>query len=97
MAVAAADLKWITYALKDLHIYQTTPVLFCYNLSVLHVTVNPIFHSRSTHIEIDYHFVREQVALKLLETRHVSSVDQVANVFTKPLLQIPFHGLLLKL
>lgn len=58
MAVAAAQLKWITYVLKDLHIYKSIYVLFCDNLSALHLTVNPVFHSRSKHSEIYCYFVR---------------------------------------
>ena len=38
-----------------------------------------------THIELDYHFIRERVAMGLLTTRHVSSTLQLANFFTKPL------------
>jgi hypothetical protein len=38
------------------------------------------------HIEVDYHFVRERVAQKLLEVRPISTKDQVAGGFTKPLM-----------
>ena len=47
--------------------------------------INPVFHARSKHIELDYHFVREQVALGLLFTQHISTEKQVANLFTKPM------------
>jgi hypothetical protein len=44
-----------------------------------------VFHARTKHIEIDYHFVREQVAKKQLDIRFVHSADQVADGFTKAL------------
>lgn len=47
------------------------------------MTVNPVFHARSKHIELDYHYVRERVALGLLVTKHVSSIAQVADILTK--------------
>jgi hypothetical protein len=43
-----------------------------------------MFHGRMKHVEIDFHFVRERVARKLLDVRLVSTNDQVADGFTKP-------------
>lgn len=43
-----------------------------------------MFHARTKHIEVDYHFVRERVAQKQLDVRIISSKDQVADGFTKP-------------
>ena len=57
------------------------------------MTVNPVFHPRSKYIAIDYHFVREKVALGSLVTRFVRSPQQIADVFTKPLAKITFQGL----
>jgi hypothetical protein len=44
-----------------------------------------MFHARTKHIEVDYHFVRERVARKQLEIRFISTNDQVADGFTKVL------------
>lgn len=49
------------------------------------MTVNPVFHGRSKHIELDYHYVREKVALGTLITRFIPSKHQLADIFTKPL------------
>nr|CAN82035.1 hypothetical protein VITISV_023393 [Vitis vinifera] len=50
------------------------------NTSALHMIINPVFHARSKHIELDYHFVRERVALGLLVTQHISTEKQVYGV-----------------
>jgi histone deacetylase 1/2 len=50
-----------------------------------YLSANPIFHARTKHIKDDYHFVRERVAQKLLQIDYVSTGDQVADGFTKPL------------
>jgi hypothetical protein len=47
------------------------------------MTINPVFHARSKHIELDYHFMRERVALGQLITKHISTNEQVADLFTK--------------
>jgi hypothetical protein len=44
-----------------------------------------VFHARMKHIEVDFHFVRERVARKLLYVKFISSKDQIADIFTKPL------------
>lgn len=65
--------------------YLTPPIMFCDNMSSLFMTINPVLHSRSKHIELYYHFVREQVALGRLVTKYVPTVYQIIDVFTKPL------------
>ncbi|GAB2277530.1 hypothetical protein Dimus_039233 [Dionaea muscipula] len=84
MAHAAAELTWLTFLLRALCIPLPSPaLLFCDNMSSLSMTVNPVFHARSKHIELDYHFVRERVALGLLITRYVPTHGQLADIFTK--------------
>ena len=46
---------------------------------------NPIFHKKSKHVDIKYHFVRELVENRTLAIQYVSTVDNIADIFTKPL------------
>ncbi|RVW59269.1 Retrovirus-related Pol polyprotein from transposon RE2 [Vitis vinifera] len=86
MENTTAELTWMSFILQDLHIsLASTPTLYCDNTSALHMIINPVFHARSKHIELDYHFVRERVALGLLVTQHISTEKQVADLFTKPM------------
>ena len=51
---------------------------------------NPVFHARTKHIELDYHFVREKVVMGDLCVKYVPSHLQIANVLTKPLARRDF-------
>jgi histone deacetylase 1/2 len=70
------------------------PRLWCDNLGATFLSANPVFHARTKHIEIDYHFVREHVADNRLDIKFISTKDQLADGFTKPLAVKPFHEFL---
>ncbi|KAK2991573.1 hypothetical protein RJ640_013833 [Escallonia rubra] len=98
MASTTAELTWLSFLLRDIGIVQHHPAtLFCDNLAALYMSINPVFHARTKHIEVDYHFVREKVALGSLVTRFVSSNQQLADIFTKPLSRDAFQRLRTKL
>ncbi|KAJ8759578.1 hypothetical protein K2173_007207 [Erythroxylum novogranatense] len=84
LAHTAAELTWLGYILDDLRIQPTRPpVLYGDNLSALHLTVNPVLHTRSKHVALDYHYVRERVAQGVLITKYIPSAYQIADIFTK--------------
>ena len=84
LANATAEMMWVQKLLSELKIdHPRAARLWCDNLGAKYLSANPVFHARTKHIEIDFHFVREQVAQKLLDIRFINSGDQLADGFTK--------------
>uniref|UniRef100_A0A2N9HVF5 Reverse transcriptase Ty1/copia-type domain-containing protein n=1 Tax=Fagus sylvatica TaxID=28930 RepID=A0A2N9HVF5_FAGSY len=86
LATASAEVCWIRTLLKELGIYLSQPpTLWCDNVSALAIASNPVFHARTKHIEVDFHFIWERVLHKDLVVKFVSTIDQLADIFTKSL------------
>jgi hypothetical protein len=77
--------------LFDLEMEATT--ILCDNQSCIKMTENPVFHDRSKHIEIRYHYIRDMVHRGALKLRYISTDEQVADVLTKPLARVKFEHL----
>ncbi len=60
-------------------------VIYCHNISTILLANNSVYHARTKHIEVHYHFIREKVLAKETHLIHVSIEDQVADIFTKAL------------
>jgi hypothetical protein len=86
LSTTTAELFWLRMLFKELGIpLSVAPVLWCDNVSALALASNPVFHARTKHIEVDYHFIREKVLNRDIILKFISTLDQVADVFTKGL------------
>nr|GEW19919.1 hypothetical protein CTI12_AA517590 [Tanacetum cinerariifolium] len=86
LANIVAELTWLRALLNELGIsLSLTPILWCDNLGATYLSANLIFHARTKHVEIDYHFVRKNVAQGDLRVQHISTHNQIADIFTKTL------------
>ena len=92
LASSAAELCLIRMLLQDLGVFlPLPPLLWCDNVSALVIASNPMFHARTKHIEVDYHFVCERVLKRDLLVTFISSYDQLVDIFTKGLPSPRFH------
>ncbi|KAH9770188.1 reverse transcriptase Ty1/copia-type domain-containing protein [Citrus sinensis] len=94
LAMAASEVFWLKSLLTEISIsLVSTPVIWCDNQSAAALASNPKFHSRTKHIELDVHFLREKVANKSFQVSYVPSSDNSADILTKALAYHPFHYL----
>ncbi|RVW68255.1 Retrovirus-related Pol polyprotein from transposon RE1 [Vitis vinifera] len=88
LAITTAEVAWIVQLLCDLRLpLPSPPKILCNNRSALFMAVNPVTRSRSKHIAIDYHFVRELIANGSLKSRIYSLPSSACRFFYQGRLQ----------
>ena len=86
IGLAVTELTWIQSMLRDITFHSTkTPNLWCDNIGATYLSINPIFHARTKHFEVDFHFVRDKVQKNEVKVQFICSKDQLADILTKPL------------
>ncbi|XP_075098880.1 uncharacterized protein LOC142175782 [Nicotiana tabacum] len=86
LVAVATEVTWLVGLLQELNIEIHQPVdLYCDSKAIFQIAANPIFHEKTKHIEIDYHFVREKIKNGLLAPHHISTKLQLVDLMTKDL------------
>ena len=84
-ASGCTQLLWMRQTLKEFGVHCDKVPLLCENESAIKIAYNPVQHSRTKHIEIRHHFIRDHVARGDFELSYVPTKDQLEYIFTKPL------------
>ncbi|UYV64215.1 ATP13A3 [Cordylochernes scorpioides] len=91
---AAKELIWIRRLLQGIGCDITKETeLFIDNQAAIKLVENPVFHKRTKHIDVRYHFIRSKHEEGELKVHHVCSSEQLADIMTKPLPRNKFHYL----
>jgi len=86
MCEAAKEVVWTRRLLDELRIYQgQATVIYCDNAAAKLLVENPVYHRRTKHIDVKFHYTREQIKNGLVEVKHVESSNQLADFLTKNL------------
>ncbi|GKD58649.1 ribonuclease H-like domain-containing protein [Tanacetum coccineum] len=86
VANVVAETAWLCNLLRELHSpLSTATLVYCDNVNAFYMSVNPVQHQRTKHIEIDIHFVRDMVTAGQVRVLHVPSCFQYVDIFTKGL------------
>ncbi|GJQ95329.1 retrovirus-related pol polyprotein from transposon TNT 1-94 [Tanacetum coccineum] len=94
---ACQQALWMKQALIDYGIRLDNIPIMCDNKGAIDLSKNPVQHSRTKHIEIRHHFLRDNVQKGNISLEKVSSEDNIADILTKPLKREPFNYLRLGL
>jgi hypothetical protein len=80
-----AQLLWMRQTLRDFGYNLSKVPLLCDNESAIHLADNPIEHSSTKHIDIRHHFLRDHQQRRDIDIYHISTENQLTDIFTKPL------------
>ncbi|GKA41658.1 copia protein [Tanacetum coccineum] len=94
---ACQQALWMKQALIDYGVRLDDIPIMCDNKGAIDLSKNPVQHSRTKHIEIRHHFLRDNVQKGNISIEKVSSEDNIADILTKPLKREPFNYLRLGL
>ena len=85
-AACASHMLWLKQQLEDFKINLGALEIRCDNTSAINVSKNLVHHSRTKHIDVRHHFLRDHVEKGNIKLTHVRTEDQIADIFTKPLM-----------
>ncbi|GJY63184.1 hypothetical protein Tco_0464644 [Tanacetum coccineum] len=94
---ACQQALWMKQALADYGVRLDDIPIMCDNKGAIDLSKNPVQHSRTKHIEIRHHFLRDNIQKGNISIEKVSSEDNIADILTKPLKREPFNYLRLGL
>ena len=90
-AEAAKETEWVCHVLDQLQIDYETPIMYADNKGGIRLAQNKSISQRTKHIDVRHHYIRHLVENKRLEIRHISTDENTADFFTKPLKEPTFR------
>ncbi|KAK2369168.1 putative mitochondrial protein [Trifolium repens] len=90
---SCSELVWMKQMLKEYDVEQDALTVYCDNMNAINISKNPVQHSKTKHIDIRHHYIRDLVENKVVTLEHVGTKEQVADIFTKALDGVQFEKL----
>ena len=98
VAVNCSNIVWFKKLMTCIMIEIKDPiVIYCDNASAINISKNLVMHTKTKHIAIKYHFLRELVQDKEVRLKYVNTKEQIVDIFTNPLPKDEFWYLRSKL
>jgi hypothetical protein len=91
-SMASREAVWLwklPVGIFDLELEPT--LIHCDNQICMKLIENLVFHDRSKHIEINYHYIWDMVQRGVVELQYISTDEQIADILTKPLSRVKYE------
>ncbi|GJY83436.1 retrovirus-related pol polyprotein from transposon TNT 1-94 [Tanacetum coccineum] len=92
LSACCAQVLWLRTQLTDYGFHFDKIPMYCDSKAAIAISCNPVQHSRTKHIDVRYHFIKEQVEKGIVELFFVGTEYQLADLFTKALSKDRFKG-----
>ena len=92
-ASCCSQLLWMIATLRDFGLSFSRVPLLCDSTSAISVAKNPVLHSKTKHIEVRHHFLRDHAEKGDIKLKYIDTSQQLADILTKPLDQTTFARL----
>jgi hypothetical protein len=91
-SVAIHEGVWLQKLLAGIFDLELEPTLIhCDNKSCVKLIENPVFHDRSKHTKIKYHYIRDIVQRGAVEIQYISTDEKIEDILTKPLSRVKYE------
>nr|GEY87817.1 reverse transcriptase domain-containing protein [Tanacetum cinerariifolium] len=97
LSTCCAQVLWMRTQLTDYGFHFDKIPMYCDSKEAIAISCNPVQHSHTKHIDVRYHFIKEQVEKGIVELFFVGTEYQLADLFTKALLEERFKYLIKQL
>ncbi|GJY35177.1 integrase, catalytic region, zinc finger, CCHC-type containing protein [Tanacetum coccineum] len=97
ISACCAQVLWLRTQLTDYGFHFDKIPMYCDSKAAIAISCNPVQHSRTKHIDVRYHFIKEQVEKGIVELFFVGTEYQLADLFTKALSEDRFKYLVRQL
>jgi hypothetical protein len=92
LSVVVREAVWLRKLLTDLFDHEMdSTIIHCDNQSCVKLFENLVFHNKSKHIEIKYHYIKDMVQRKAVHKQYLPTHEEIADIFTKPLARTKFE------
>ena len=90
MTEAIKEALWLKNLFGELSLHQGVTTIYCDSQSTIHLTKNQMYHERTKRIDVKFHFIRDTIAKRKVLVQKISTKENLADMFTKPILIYKF-------